>query len=149
MENILGVFGINWKLLAVQIVNFGILLLVLWYFLYRPVVAMLERRRLLIEKGVQDAKDSAVKLSEVAEEKKIILSGATAEAENIVLRAEERGAAKERDILDEAEKKTERLIRESEMRAREEQRKIMEASREEIAKLAVLGMEKLLREKAK
>ncbi len=149
MENIFGVFGINWKLLAVQIVNFGILLLVLWYFLYRPVVAMLERRRLLIEKGVQDAKDAAVKLSEVMEEKKIILSGATTEAENIVLRAEERGAAKEREILDEAEKKTERLIRESEMRAKEEQRKIMEASREAIAKLAVLGMEKLLREKVK
>ena len=55
MSEIIGVFGINGKLLVIQVFNFGILVLILWHFLYKPVVAMLEKREKVIAGGVRDA----------------------------------------------------------------------------------------------
>ena len=38
MNELFAAFGIDWKLLLAQGVNFGIVLVALWYFLYRPVM---------------------------------------------------------------------------------------------------------------
>ena len=69
MDEILEVFGINWKLLLIQSVNFGILLLVLWRFLYRPLVKIMGERQSVIAKGVQNARDAEERLKSIEEEK--------------------------------------------------------------------------------
>ncbi|MBI3685123.1 hypothetical protein HY250_01845 [Candidatus Azambacteria bacterium] len=38
-------FGIDWRLLVMQIINFAILLFILKRYLYKPVMDMLERMR--------------------------------------------------------------------------------------------------------
>ena len=45
MAQVLSTFGIDWRLLIVNAVNFALVLLALWYFLYAPVMRMLESRR--------------------------------------------------------------------------------------------------------
>ena len=45
MQELFSAFGVNWKLLIAQAVNFGIVLVALRYFLYTPVLEMLEKRR--------------------------------------------------------------------------------------------------------
>ena len=59
MEDILKVFGVNWKLLGIQMVNFGILMYFLHRFLYKPVFAMLDKRQATLAKGLKDAADAA------------------------------------------------------------------------------------------
>ena len=45
MEEIAKVFGIHWKLLAAQMVNFSIALFVLHRYVYKPIFAILEKRQ--------------------------------------------------------------------------------------------------------
>ena len=48
----IGVLGINGKIFLAQLVNFGLILLVLWRFAFKPIVARLEARRERIEKKI-------------------------------------------------------------------------------------------------
>jgi len=144
MSEIIGVFGINSKLLLIQAVNFGILVLVLWHFLYKPVVAMLAKRREIVAKGVADAEAAQREREEVREEREQIMIAASAEANTFVERGKRRGEEKEREILLEAEKKSERLMKEATMKAEEEKRKALLESKEEIARMAILGAKRLI-----
>ena len=48
--------GINGGFLLAQIVNFGLVALVLWALAWKPLVAALEARREKIAKGLEDAR---------------------------------------------------------------------------------------------
>ena len=69
MEEIVKVFGIRWELVVIQAVNFGLLLLILWWFLYRPLVAIMAKRQQVIEQGVRDAEVAKERLEAVAGER--------------------------------------------------------------------------------
>ena len=144
MKEILDIFGIDTRLLLIQAFNFGILLLALWYFLYRPVLTMLEKRQQVIEDGVHDAQTAKEEKEKVLKEKESILVDATHEAGTIMDRAKERAGEKEALIVREAEVKGRRALAEAHERAQEERRKVLEAGKEEIARMAVLGAEKVL-----
>lgn len=52
---LLAKLGINWSLLLAQIVNFTILLGVLSFFVYKPLLNLLDSRRERIRKAMEDA----------------------------------------------------------------------------------------------
>jgi F-type H+-transporting ATPase subunit b len=147
MGEIGAVFGINGKLLLIQSVNFGLLLLILWKFLYLPLVKVMGERQSMIEKGVKDAEKAEVKLSEIKEEETSILSSATAEGEKMVHKAIEQGKLREADLVMEANRKSERVIKDASLKAEEIKRIAHEESKAEVARVAVLAAEKILREK--
>lgn len=148
MEQILDVFGIDWRILIVQIVNFSILLGVLWYLLYGPLLRLIESRRTQIIEGVANAERAEAALRDADAKKAELITKASVEAEGILSTARTSGKQREAAIVTEAEQKAARLLAEATMKAEETQREALEKSREEIAKLIVLGVEKTLREKA-
>ena len=148
MGEIAAVFGINWKLLIIQAVNFGLLLLILWKFLYIPLVRMMAERQAAIEKGVKDAEKAEQKLADIKDEEDSIIKTATIEGEKIVDKAKTEAKNKEVDLLREANAKSERVVSDASQKAEEIKKKAHEESKEEIARLAVLAAEKVLKEKA-
>ncbi len=146
MEEILDIFGIDIRLLVVQAFNFGILLLALWYFLYRPVVGILEKRKALIEEGVLDARKAKEEKEKVLADKESVLVEATRDAGILIDRAKERATEKENTLLIAAEEKSKRILDEAHAKAEEEKRVILESGKAEIARMVVLGAEKILRE---
>src|SRR3989344_1713613 len=105
MGEIAEVFGVNWKLLVIQAVNFSVLLLALWYFLYRPVVRMLEKRQQVIEQGVRDANEAEKSKGDNEKKRDGLILAATKEAEGIVESGRALGLEKERDIVGQAQQK--------------------------------------------
>jgi F-type H+-transporting ATPase subunit b len=147
MQEILDIFGIDWRLLLTQAFNFGVLLIALWYFLYRPVIGMIEKRQQLIKKGVEDAEVAAAERAKTGEEREAVLTDATREASTIIERAKQRWNEREAVYLKDIDMRSQRVIRDAHMRAEEEKRKILESGKEEIAQMAVLGAEKVLKER--
>ncbi|MEX0652282.1 MAG: F0F1 ATP synthase subunit B [Candidatus Paceibacterota bacterium] len=145
MEEIISVFGINWKLLIIQGVNFGLLLVLLSYVLYRPVFKMINDRRAKIEAGIRNAKEADTRLEAIESEKKQVIQTATLKAEMLIQEGSTRSKVKEEEMLKEAQNKCERLITDAQMRSEEAQKKAEEESRAEVARLAILGAEKILR----
>jgi F-type H+-transporting ATPase subunit b len=147
MEAIFTTFGIDWKLLLIQGVNFGILLAGLTYFLYKPMMKMLDERRVKVARGVADAEAAAHKLAEIEGARAKTLAEAGRDADEIMSRARASAGAKEREIVSRAEAAAAEVAKEAEAQAREAKAKAIAESKEEVAKMIVLGMEKVLAEK--
>jgi F-type H+-transporting ATPase subunit b len=147
MEQLIHAFGIDARLIIIQVVNFGLLMLVLSYFLYKPVLNMLHERREKIAKGIKDAEAAEKAKAEAAEEKKAVLAAANKEAEAMTLRATEHAASKAEAIVGDAHTKAEQVIKDAADRALEMKALAKKESEAEIAKLAVLAAEKILSER--
>lgn len=145
MGDLIQAFGIDWKLMIAQSVNFVVLVVILSYFVYGPVMRMLKVRADKIAKGLQDAEAAGAERARVAEEKSVILSGAEHEASTIVARAEEKGKEARAVILKNAEVRAEGVLRDAALEATEATRQALKSSEAEIARVAVLAAEKILR----
>ena len=65
MNEFLSQFGIDWKLFVSQLVNFFLILIVLKFFVYNPVVKMLKERSKKIKEGLDKAEEAGVRLKEI------------------------------------------------------------------------------------
>lgn len=145
MESILHTFGIDWRLLAINMVNFGLLMLGLWYFMYGPIMRMLDERRQKVAKGVEDAEAAGRARQKIEGERASTLAKAAQEADEALARARAAASARERELVDAANSRAEAIVAQAEAQAREEKVKAIAESRDEVAKLIVLGMEKALK----
>jgi len=57
--------GINWKLFLSQAVNFFILLVILRFFVYKPLLSVIKERNKKIKDGLDKAKEADERLQEV------------------------------------------------------------------------------------
>jgi len=145
MEQVLHTFGIDWKILLFQSANFGLVLLVLWRFLYRPILRILDERRRAIEKGVKDAAEADLLKRRTEEERGGIIAAAGKEAERILAEGKKHTEEATGAMLLEARAKEERLLKEAKDKVAEEKRRMMEESKEEMARMAILAAERILR----
>jgi F-type H+-transporting ATPase subunit b len=147
MAQIFTTFGVDWRLLIIDGINFALVLLVLWYFLYSPIMKILEERRTKVAKGVKDAERAGQKLHEIEASRSGVLAQAGQEADKLVSHAQKRAVEKERELLSKAEASAASVVAEAEAQAKEAKHRAVVESKEEIAKLIVLGIEKTLKEK--
>jgi len=146
MSELFSAFGVDWRLLIAQAVNFGIVLAALWYFLYRPVLAMLEKRKELVAKGAEDAVRAGEMLAGADEEVSKRVSAADVQAEEIVSAARETGNAEKARLMKDAEARAAAVAKDAEERAREVAARAKRESEREIAQLATLAAEKILQQ---
>lgn len=148
MEQLLDAFGIDWKLLIAQAVNFGVLLAVLTFLLYKPLLKTLDERAEKVAKGVRDAEEAAEALATADEEAKSRIKAADGEAEGIVASARQTATAEKARIVQDAEARAKAIADDADARAKETAAKALRESEQEVARLAVLAAEKVLRQKA-
>lgn len=141
---ILHVFGIDWRLLIVQVVNFGVLMALLYVFLYGPLMKLIDERRAKIAKGVRDAEKAEHNLAQAEDERRAIVASAAKEADAMAERARSDAAAKEKELTDEAQAKAARLVAAAEAESVELRARALAGAKEEMARLIVLGAEKAL-----
>ena len=140
----LAAFGVNWKLLLIQGVNFGILMLLLYRFLYKPILALLDKRQQMIEKGINDAREATQEKELITKEKASIIAEARADGGKIVDELRKLAMEKEREIIRDAQEKSTLLLKEAEKKSNAEREYFLRESEKEIARLAILAAEKII-----
>ncbi len=145
MQEIIHAFGIDWRLIVIQIFNFSILMGLLWYFLYTPVLKMLADREAKIKKGIEDAEAASQARTDALAEKTVIVKEAHTEAGTIFARATANAEEKEKALLAEANEKVARDIQNAKQLAADLKAQALKESEAEIAKLAFLAAEKVLK----
>ena len=143
---ILNAFGIDWKLITIQGLNFVVVLFVLYRYAYTPVLAILEKRKKIIEDGLRDAAAAKVVKQEMEAERTRTLRDAREEGGKLVETLRKQGVEEERMILRNAQEKSATLLAAAEKRTAEERAHMLQEAEREIAKLAILGAENILRE---
>lgn len=148
MEALIDAFGIDGRLIVVQLVNFAILAALLWYFLYKPVLGIITSRRERIAAGLADA-EAAQKARENAEkERTAVVTGAYKEAEATVTRAQAYARQEEQRIVAGAEAKAAQILATAQVKAQAAHSAALKESEADIARVAVLAAEKILRGRA-
>ena len=72
--------GIQWPKLIAQVINFAIVLFILWKFAYQPVLAMLAQRREKIAEGMANAEKIKAELAAAEASRRQILDKASVDA---------------------------------------------------------------------
>lgn len=147
MGQVFAAFGVDWRLLVINLINFGILLVALWYFLYGPLTKMLEQRREKIAQGVQDAHEAETRLKEIQDTRASMIADAGKESEVLIAGARASGASKAREIVAAGETAAANLVKEAHAQAQEMKTQSIAESKQEVAKMIVLGMDRLAKHK--
>lgn len=136
--------GIDWRLLIAQLVNFLILVLILYKFLYKPVLKMLDDRKEKIEKGLRDAEILGAELEKGRDLQAKELQKAKREAGEIVEAAEKRAEAAGQEVRLKTKVDVEKLITAAKNQITEEKEKMMSEVRKEAAVLVIAAAEKVV-----
>jgi F-type H+-transporting ATPase subunit b len=145
MSVLFAAFGINWHLLLIQAVNFGLLLGVLTYFLYKPILRIIDERQAKIAEGVRTAQEATQKLEDAKVKGEEMVGGAAREAESLVAAARSRANEMSAETVKSAEAKADAIMKDAAARAEESKRQTLLESEREIARAAMLAAENILR----
>lgn len=138
-------FGIDWKLLLAQAVNFLIVLLVLWKFAYKPILKLLHDREEKIDKSLSNA-DRVEKLKvEMEQEKTVVLAQAKKEAQVILADAQEKIELNRQTQIDKTKDEVQKLVTRAKEDIKAEKAKVMKQTESELGNIAVMIAEKLVR----
>ncbi len=102
MEGLIQNLGLDWKLFLAQAANFFIVLIVLRFTVYTPLLELLAKRKKKIEEGVAKSEEADRRLHEVSELKKNKMKEAEGEVVKIMRNAESRAKEETQKILDAA-----------------------------------------------
>lgn len=139
--------GLDWKLFIAQLVNFSVILFIVWRWVYRPLAKAMDARTEKIERGLKDA-DEGARLKETAEEEKqkLVLE-ARKQAKEIIEKAEADARSREEEMAAKARDEVQGVVAEGKQRLRDEQDAMMRDAKERIAEIVVAATERVLREK--
>lgn len=140
--------GLDLRILLAQLINFGILIFVLWRFAYKPVFKLLEERRSKIAQGIKDSEASNLQLKEAELEKKALIAEARKEAAVIIDEAKAKAELKYQEIVNKSKIDIRLVIEDEKAKIAAERNSAMSEIRAEAAKLIALALEKILPERA-
>jgi F-type H+-transporting ATPase subunit b len=130
------IININYTLIM-QCLNFGILLLVLYGWLWEPMLAALDKRRARIRQQLDAAAGSIDEAEKLRKRRNEELSELRRERADIIEQAKTLGEQEREEIVERARREAERLMQQTQERLAEEARRARMALREEIAEIAV------------
>jgi len=139
--------GLDWKILIAQLVNFSILLFVLWKFGYKPILKFLDDRKEKIEKGITNAEKATKKIEEARESELKIIKNAKKTALNIINEAKNVGEEKKDKIIKKAKEEIGEIINNEKEKLMLEKADILKEIKKDTANLIFLSVEKILNEK--
>lgn len=131
MSELFSKLGLDWHLLIAQAANFLVLLLVLYFALYKPLLKVLKTRRAKIEEGLMKADEADKRLGEANEMAKEKRRAAEEESLKTLRSAEERAKKVEADLIAEARKKEAALLENAERAAKHKEAEVMETFRKD------------------
>jgi F-type H+-transporting ATPase subunit b len=146
----LDALGITGPLLLSQIINFLILMAILYVLLYKPVLNMLAQRRDKIAASLRDAERVAAAAQEAEADKARVIDVARREAQEIRSQAARDAEKIAQDIRSRAEQEATEIRMKAQEDAQKQVAVAMTDANKQIAELAILATEQLLgRELAK
>lgn len=136
-------FGINPILLFAQIVNFTILLVLLRKFLYKPLLKVLEERKVKIAQSLKDAEEIEKRLAKTAEEQEKLLANAKSESNQMVADSKKEAKELSEKTLADARLAVEEILAKNQERLKLEKDQMMKEVKQELAELVTQAAEKV------
>lgn len=142
-----GMFGLNWKLFLAQLVNFGIVVFVLWKWVFKPVTKGLSDRTEKIENSLEEA-ERIMKDRETFESwKQGEMGKVRTEASAIITQAKQDAEALKATTLQTTSEEQQRLVDQAQKRLEQEKASMLESAKAELADIVVEATSIILKDK--
>lgn len=138
--------GFNLGSVLIQIASFGILFVVLRAWVYKPLMAQLEKRRMTIAQGLEDARVAAEARANAERESNQIINEAQAKAAEIVREASARAEVAARVVRTEADAEMAKARDNAMSEIQQERDRVLSEVRGQIAALSIAATQKLIGE---
>jgi len=138
--------GISWQGLLGQIINFVLLLVLLYFIGYRPIRKMLDERSNKIKEGIDQAELAKEAAARAEEEVQRRLDEARKDGQLMLAQAAEMGERLKAEAREEARREAEALIVRARAEIGMERDEAIDRLRQEFADLAILAAEKVINE---
>lgn len=142
----LGKLGISPDIFIAQLVNFLIVLFVLWKFAYKPIMKTLDERSKRIEEGLKNAQTMEERLAALEMERTEVIKKAQAEATKVLEAAQADAEDRKKDMIEKAKREVERVVVNGKAQLKNEQEAMLREARKEMAEIAVAAAKKILSE---
>ena len=136
--------GVDWKLLLAQIVNFTILVGVLSYFVYRPLLDLLDARRDRIAKAMENAKRIEEQNREMDQLRIDQLKKVDQETGAMLERAKHQAETMRDEILAGAKRDADLLLSKGRQQLEDDRVRMMNEVQQSLASMIVRMTEKIL-----
>lgn len=140
----LATLGINLNMFIAQMINFLIVLGVMWKFAYKPLVKMLDDRTARIDKSMKDADHVEKRVAALEDERKAIVAEARAEAGKMMEMTRNDAEAMKADLTEKAKREVEKVVANGKAQLKAEQEAMMREARKEIVEIAIQAATKIL-----
>ena len=133
------------KSLLIQMVNFLVLLFILWKLLYKPLVAKMEERTQAIKKSLEEAQAARAEAERQRQAHAAQIQTALAEAQSIRATALKEAADEQRRLVEAARAEAGRLVQSAKTEMEQDIRKARQQLQQEVGDLAVQIAERLIK----
>lgn len=138
--------GISWQGLVAQLVNFGILLVLLYFIAYKPIRRMLDERSAKVKASMEQADQMKEMMAKTEGQVKEELGAARAERQNILAQAEQVGQQVKEEAREQAKQDAEVMVAKARSEIERERDEAIAELKREFADLAILAAEKVINE---
>lgn len=144
MQDLLVKLGIHWSQLLAQIVNFAIVTGVLQYFLYKPLLKIIDERRETVRKSMEDAKRIQTQKEELDVIRKQALAALDKETGALLEKAKKEAETLRQDILASARHEADAILVKAGKQMEEERRSLFEEAQKRLTSVIIGLTEKLI-----
>ena len=138
--------GVNWHGLVAQLISFGLLLIILYAFAYKPIQKMMLERQTKIAEGLQKSEEAEHRAEDIDVEAKEALSEARKEGQVLIAQAKEAADKRREDDMAQARKDADALIERARAEILLEKDRAINELRKEFADIAIFAAEKVINE---
>ncbi len=146
LAGVIGTFGLRGDLFAAQLINFLLVLLVLWRFAYKPIMRMLDERETKIAESVKNAEAIEKRLRDADAEHAKVVTAARVEAQSIIEKAMADTEVRKNEMVEAAKREVERVIQKGKQQLDEERVAMLVTARRDLVEIAVKAAAKIVTE---
>lgn len=136
--------GVSLPGLVAQLINFGILLVVLRLFLYKPVLRILDERKTRIEEGLNRAEQAAVAATQSQDEARRIIDEARGQGRELVANAQDAAARLRTELEERARADADQIVTRAREEVQAERDQAIQQLRREFSDLTVAAAERVI-----
>ncbi|WP_237022748.1 F0F1 ATP synthase subunit B [Mycoplasma miroungigenitalium] len=136
----------SWPMFVATLVSLVLVLIILWYFLYKPVKKAIKQRQDYIQSNIDQAEQANVSSQELLAKANMKLLNAHDEARNVVKDAKHEGEKVLVTYLEKAKRESKRIINEAKADVKLQKQELLEENQKHIAAAAAMLSRKILKE---
>lgn len=144
MEALIQTFHIDWRLIVAQMINFAIVFLVLWRFVFRPLSRVMAERTATIEKSLAQSRDTEALVAKTKAEQEVLLQQARHNANTIVAEAQAAASEQRKKALATAKSEVASIVEQGKQQMAQERMAMVRAAKQELADVVIAATGKVV-----